>query len=100
MKNDGLFKWFIIAVIALMLCLCTAKAVEYVGSVKRFTQNIESNLGGGLPRIVTVYDEHGHLLRQWRGKIDVADDTNLLDFIYNGRRIIIQGGITVIEEEF
>ena len=100
MRNDGLFKWFIIAVIALMLCLCTAKAVEYVGSVKRFMQNMESNLGGGLPRIVTVYDEHGHLLRQWRGKIDVADNTNVLDFIYNGRRIIIQGGITVIEEEF
>ena len=100
MRNDGLFKWFIIAVIALMLCLCTAKAVEYVGSVKRFTQNMESKLDGGLPRIVTVYDEHGHLLRQWRGKIDVADDTNVLDFIYNGRRIIIQGGITVIEEEF
>lgn len=89
MRSAGFFKWLVITFIALMLCLCTAKAVEYVGSVKRFTQSMESNLGGGLPRIVTVYDEHGHLLRQWRGKIDVSDDTNVLDFIHNGCRIII-----------
>lgn len=100
MRDHSFLKWFMVITIFTVLFICCMKAFEYVGSVKRFSKTMESNLGGGLPRIVTVYDEHGHLLRQWRGKIDIADDTSVLDFIYNGRRIIIQGGITVIEEEF
>ena len=100
MRDNSFFKWFVIIMIFTVLFVCCMKAFEYVGSVKRFSKSMESNLDGGLPRIVTVYDEHGHLLRQWRGKIDVANNTNVLDFIYNGRRIIIQGGIAVVEEEF
>lgn len=100
MSNKSFFKWLMVSIMFVVMIVCCLKAFEYVGSVKRFSKTVESNLGGGLPRIVTLYDEQGRLLRQWRGKIDVADETNVFDFIYNGRRIIIQGGITVIEEEF
>ena len=99
MRNDGFLKWLIIAIIALVLCVCTAKATEYVGSVKRFTKGMESNWGGGLKRTVTLYDNHGKVLRQWYGKIDISEATDEIDFIVEGRRIIIHGGITIVEEE-
>ena len=99
MRNDGFLKWLIIAIIVLILCICTAKATEYVGSVKRFTKGMESNWSGGLKRVVTLYDYNGKILKQWYGKIDMSESEIETDFIVDGRRVIIHGGIAVIEEE-
>ena len=101
MRSDssGFLKWLIIAVIVLVLCVCTAKATEYVGSVKRFTKGMESNWSGGLKRIVTLYDYNGKVLKQWYGKIDMSESEIESDFIVDGRRVIIHGGIVVVEEE-
>ena len=98
-SSSGFLKWLAIAVIALLLCICTAKATEYVGSVKRFTKGMESNWSGGLQRIVTLYDYNGKILKQWHGKIDMSESEIETDFIVDGRRVIIHGGIAVIEEE-
>ena len=101
MRSDsgGFLKWLVIATIALVLCICTAKAMEYVGSVKRFTKGMESNWSGGLKRIVTLYDYNGKVLKQWYGKIDMSESEIESDFIVDGRRVIIHGGIVVVEEE-
>ena len=99
MRNDGFLKWLVIAIISLVLCVCTAKATEYVGSVKRFTKGVESNWSGGLKRIVTLYDYNGKVLKQWYGKIDMSESEIETDFIVDGRRVIIHNGIVVIEEE-
>lgn len=99
MKNASFLKWLVGITVLTIVFVFFLRSFRYVGSVQRFSKGLESNWGGGLKRTVTLYDEHGKLLRQWYGKIDIADATDELDFIVEGRRIIIHGGIAVIEEE-
>jgi len=99
MRDTNFLKWFTVIIISMLLFICCLKATEYIGSVKRFSKGMESNLGGGLKRIVTLYDYHGQVIKQWYGKIDISESTEEADFIVDGRRIIIHGGIVVVEEE-
>lgn len=98
MKNDNFIKHFAIFVIVALLALCLAKAFTYVGSVRRFTKGLESNWSGGLDRTVILYDYNGKPIKSWSGKIDMSEATDETDFLVNGRRVIIHGGIAVIEE--
>lgn len=68
------------------------------GSQQRGIKSFKSNVAGGLDRTVTVYDYNGKAIREWKGKIDMSDATNETDFIVDGKRVVIHGGITVIEE--
>jgi hypothetical protein len=65
---------------------------------KRSLKTQQSSLGGGLKRTVTVYSYDGDKLRQWKGKFDVTEDDQETYFDVNGKRVIIQGGIIVNEE--
>lgn len=99
MKNDNFIKHFLIITMGVLLGLSLLKSFEYVGSVKRFTKGIESNWAGGLNRSVTLYDYNGKIIKMWAGKIDMSEATDETDFIINGRRVIIHGGIAVVEED-
>lgn len=67
-------------------------------SCSRELKSIESDLGGGLHRKVTLYDYDGEVLREWEGTFDVAEDNQECWFDIDGKRVIIQGGIVVNEE--
>ena len=69
------------------------------GTQERGLKNIKSNWTGGLNRTITVYDYNGKPIKTWEGKIDISDAKDETDFIVDGKRIIIHGGITVIEEK-
>jgi len=99
MRDSNFLKWLAGIVLFTILFICGLKAFEYVGSAKRFAKGVESNWGGGLKRIVTLYDNHGNTLKQWYGKIDISDSEHEIDFIIDGRRVIVHGGIVVVEEE-
>lgn len=98
MHNHG-FRWFAVSLVTVLFIVTCAKTFEYVGSVKRFSKGLESNWRGGLNRTVTLYDYNGKPLKQWTGKIDMSDATDEADFLVDDRRVIIHGGITVIEED-
>ena len=62
-------------------------------------KNIEANIKGGLNRTVILYDYAGKPIRTWKGKINVARSDNEISMIVNEEhRIIIHGGIVVVEE--
>ena len=69
------------------------------GNQERGIKNIKSNWTGGLNRTITLYDYNGKAVRTWEGKIDMSDSVNETDFIVNGKRVIIHGGIVVAEEK-
>ncbi len=99
MKLDNIFKWLCLISMIGLLFLCCIKAFEYVGPVQRFSKKMKSEYGGGLQRIVTLYSHDGTVIKKWYGKIDLSNATEITDFIVDGRRIIIQGGIVITEEE-
>lgn len=82
----------IIGVAAILLFGCSAKW-------DREMKSTVSNWTGGLNRTVTVYDYNGQEIKSWTGKFDVTEDDNEVYFDDdNGKRVIIQGGIVINEE--
>lgn len=86
----------IIAAIALGAMIFTSGCgAEFDREMKSFS----SNLAGGLNRTVSVYDNAGNLLRTYEGKIDLSESENEIFFDLNGKRIVIHGGIVIVEEK-
>ncbi len=67
-------------------------------SVQRNAKSFASDLSGGLDRTVTVYSNTGEPIKSWSGKFDVSESENEVYFDINGKRVIIQGGIVINEE--
>lgn len=66
---------------ALVLCGCT--------SIQRGLKDIDSDLSGGLDRVVTVYNANGEVLKTYEGKIDLAPtEGGIVKFDLNGQRIM------------
>lgn len=65
----------------------------------RALKSQESELSGGLNRTVTVYGYSGEEIRSWTGKFDVTENDQETWFDIDGRRVIIQGGIVINEEQ-
>ena len=91
-------KWFKIGILTIgvvflvSLSGCSAKW-------DREMKSTVSNWTGGLNRTVTVYDYNGQEIKSWTGKFDVTEDDNEVYFDdENGKRVIIQGGIVINEE--
>ena len=68
------------------------------GEQKRGIKSIKSNWTGGLNRVVTLYDYNGKIVKTWKGTIDIKKKKKETDFILDNKRVVIHGGITVIEE--
>lgn len=84
---------FIATVILGIVCLSGCE------STQRQIKSIQSDLGGGLDRTVTVYDYNGGEIKSWTGKFDVSESENEVYFDLDGKRVIIHGGIVIDEEK-
>ena len=87
------------ALIAAVITVLAITVTGCTGSQERGIKNIKSNWTGGLNRTITLYDYNGKAVRTWEGKIDMSESVNETDFIVNGKRVIIHGGIVVAEEK-
>ena len=65
---------------------------------KRELKSFPTDVAGGLNRTVTVYSYDGDVVGQWSGKFDVSESESETFFDVNGKRVIIQGGIIINEE--
>lgn len=88
MKKIVLFVLSILMIVSLAGCSSWSRAMKSFGS----------NISGGLNRTVTVYDYNGDPIKSWTGKFDVSESESETYFDYNGKRVIIQGGIVINEE--
>ena len=81
------------------LAIASTLGASGCASCSRMTKSIGSDVSGGLDRTVTLYDYHGNIIDSWSGKFDIAEDDNEIYFDdAQGKRVIIQGGIVVCEE--
>lgn len=91
-------KWFKIGI----LTIGVVSLVSFSGCSAKWDREMKStvsNWTGGLNRTVTVYDYNGQEIKSWTGKFDVTEDDNEVYFDdENGKRVIIQGGIVINEE--
>lgn len=70
------------------------------GPRDRIMKNIRADIQGGLQRVVTVYSYSGTPIKTWKGKIDLSSSENEVNMIIdNDKRVIIQGGVVVVEEQ-
>lgn len=66
---------------------------------KRQMKSYKSDMTG-LQRKAVLYDYQGNIIKQWSGKFDINDDgADRIYFDLDGKRIWIQGGIFVAEEQ-
>lgn len=88
-----------LAASAAALAVASLLGVTGCASCDRQMKSINSNMSGGIDRTVTLYDYQGDVLDSWSGKFDVSEDDNEIYFDdAEGKRVIIQGGIVVCEE--
>ena len=52
----------------------------------------------GLEREISVYDYTGKRIECWRGKTTINTSHGDVDFILNGKRNVVRGGIVIIKE--
>lgn len=89
------------AIVAVSAVAVAAAALGTSGcaSCSRAAKSISSDMGGGIDRTVTLYDYQGDELGSWSGKFDISEDDNEIFFDdADGKRVVIQGGIVVCEE--
>ena len=69
-------------------------------SIQRDCKDCQSDVSGGLDRIVIVYDMMGNEIKRYEGKIDlpVREDARI-EFEYNGKRIIWYNAVIEIVEK-
>ena len=69
-------------------------------SCQRSCKDFSSDMEGGLPRIINVYNFDGTLLATYEGTFDlpVREDARV-EFEYNGKRIIYYNAIVEIIEK-
>jgi hypothetical protein len=58
-------------------------------SWERTKKNLESEYGGGLERVLTIYDANGNVIKRYEGKFDIESKSNQIKFINNGKVAII-----------
>jgi hypothetical protein len=82
------------------IAVVTALGVALGGcaSCARAQKSWESNVSGGLERRVTLYSTTGEVIDAWEGKIDLSQSEDEVLFDLDGKRTVIHGGITVIQE--
>ena len=88
-------KVFVVVMVLALACVMLSGCESW----ERGMKSIASDFAGGLHRTVSVYSYDGDLIQQWSGKFDVSDSENEVYFDLNGKRIIIQGGIVINEED-
>lgn len=92
-------KKFIVSAMAIFVLFVGVISLNGCASCSRSMKSFGSDISGGLDRTVTVYDYNGNVLGEWSGKFDISEDDNEIYFDdENGKRVIIQNGIVICEE--
>ena len=86
----------LIALIFVAVCIFLMSSC---GSCKRFIKAQATDLAAGIERTVTLYDYNGKAIKTWEGKIDMSDRSLESYFLIGEKRVIIHGGIVVVEEK-
>ncbi|MEK5100363.1 DUF5052 family protein [Bacillus sp. FSL W8-0848] len=83
-------------VVLLLVAIITGCQSE---SWDRTAKDIESE-HNGLNRTATVYDQNGNKIKTYKGKFDVEvnDYGNKVKFDLDGKRIIINNAVVIVEE--
>ena len=68
-------------------------------SCERELKSCQSEIGGGLNRIVKVYNLNGEIMATYEGRIDLATNDGCVQFEYNGKRIVWYNAIVEIIEK-
>lgn len=85
--------------IFIMLAIFGACTLFNTGSFNIYRKNLQADMGAGLNRTVTVYTSTGVSIKSWHGKIDLVPNDNWVNMLIDGnKRIVIKGGITIVEE--
>lgn len=90
---------FVAALIVSVMAIVIVCGLAGCSSCSRSVKSMSSDIGGGLNRTVTIYDNTGNEIKSWNGKIDLDSNDKEVFFDLNGKRVIIQGGIVVSEED-
>ena len=90
---------FVAALIVSVLAIVIVCGLAGCSSFSRNVKSAVSDYSGGLNRTVTLYDNAGNKLKSWHGKIDLESNDQEVFFDLNGKRVIIQGGIVMSEED-
>ena len=85
-------------IVTLLVGVCIF-AMSSCGSCKRFIKDTETNIKAGTERTATLYDYNGNAIRKWEGKIDMSESHTETYLLVGEKRIIIHGGIMVVEEK-
>lgn len=90
-------------IVSIALCIGAYAGIRWLvnntAGGQRALKTQESSFNGGLNRKVTVYSYDGDVLGEWTGKFDVTENDQETFFDIDGRRVIIQGGIIINEED-
>lgn len=89
------------ALVVLAAALVATSLVGCGQSWERTKKNISSEYGGGLNRVITVYDQQGNAIKTYEGNIDIRDTEygNKVLFNLNGKRIVIYNATVIAEEK-
>lgn len=90
---------YIAALIVSVLAIVIICGLAGCSSCSRLVKSMSSDIDGGLDRTVTLYDNTGNEIKSWHGKIDLESNDQEVFFDLNGKRVIIQGGVVVSEED-
>lgn len=90
---------FVAALVVSVLAIVIVCGLAGCSSCSRSLKSATSDISGGLNRTVTLYDNTGNEIKSWHGKIDLESNDKEVFFDLNGKRVIIQGGIVVSEED-
>lgn len=88
-------KVLILATVAIMLCV----SLSNCSSCERTSKNWDSNINGGLNRIVNVYDYTGNKIATYEGKIDVQQNESKVLFDLNGKRYVYYNALVEVIEK-
>ena len=87
-----------LAILSIVLFLAIG-ALAGCSSLSREVKTFNSDMSGGIDRTVTLYDYQGDKLGEWSGNFDISENDNEIYFDdADGKRVIIQNGIVVCEE--
>lgn len=89
---------FIIATLGILFLLSGCSGTGCASCERKF-KSCQSDVAGGLDRIVIVYDMNGNEMARYEGKIDIATEDGSVQFEYHGKRIIWYNAIVSIIEK-
>lgn len=64
----------------------------------RMKKSFDNNMNGELEKVVVLYNNDGRVIKTWQGKIDLIESEEEIMFDLNGKRVIVHGGIVIVQE--